>query len=310
MQIFWIKLNKLFYRDFLNEIKSDLVEPPSPLIRGNNLKQKIIFTPNPEILLNTLKDKEFKEILQKANYLTIDWIGIYIWLQIKENPLAPLSGGIWIIVSILLLPYHFFNLFFRRKYLYKKYWERICGSDLTKDLVEFANKDNIKITIIDPFFPKDKNKCKAQKNFISDLKKVFPKLDFDYFIYNHQNLENINHPENLEVLNLEKIINKISASNSKILFSTLWMKTQEKSVVEIMKKCLNIKVWLGIGSSFDYFTWFQKRAPKIFRVLGLEWLYRLITWPQKIKRLKRLYNAIFVFIWKVLTVKVKWKFYE
>jgi len=67
----------------------------------------------------------------------------------------------------------------------------------------------------------DKNKCKAQKKFISDLKNIFPKLDFDYFIYNHQNLENTNHPENLEVLSLEQIINKIKSSNSKILFSTL-----------------------------------------------------------------------------------------
>jgi exopolysaccharide biosynthesis WecB/TagA/CpsF family protein len=78
------------------------------------------------------------------------------------------------------------------------------------------------------------------------------------------------------------------------------MKAQEKSVVEVMEKCKNIKIWMWIGSSFDYFIGFQKRAPKFWRLLWLEWLYRLITWPQKLKRLKRLYNAIFVFIWKVL----------
>jgi exopolysaccharide biosynthesis WecB/TagA/CpsF family protein len=81
------------------------------------------------------------------------------------------------------------------------------------------------------------------------------------------------------------------------------MKKQEQSVIEIMKKCSNIKLWLGIGSSFDYFIWFQKRAPKFWRQLWLEWLYRLITGPKKLTRLKRLYSAIFVFTYKVIKEK-------
>ncbi len=273
MQIFWIKLNKLKYKDFLNNIKNNILYWK---------KSEIVFTPNPEILLNTLKDKEFKNILQKANYLTIDWIWIYIWLQILENKKN-------LLIEILLLPYYFFNLFFRKKYLYEKFWERVCGSDLTKDLVEFSSEKNIKITILDPYFPKDLKKCESQKTFKDDLQKVFPKLKFDYFIYKKEEKD--------------KIINQICQSDSKILFSTLWMKSQEKSVVEIMEKCPNIKLWLWVWSSFDYFIGFQKRAPKIIRYLGFEWLYRLITWPQKIKRIKRLYNAIFVFIWKVLVYK-------
>jgi len=31
------------------------------------------------------------------------------------------------------------------------------------------------------------------------------------------------------------------------------MKRQEESVIEIMNACSNIKIGLGIGSSFDYF---------------------------------------------------------
>jgi len=287
MQIFWIELSKLKYKDFLNNLKNHILHWED---------WKIVFTPNPEILLNTLKDKEFKEILQKADYLTIDWIWIYIWLQILENKRS-------IFIEILLLPYYFFNLFFRKKYLYKKYWERVCGSDLTKDLVEFVNEKGIKITIIDPFYPQDLKKCKSQKSFENDLRIKFPKLNFDYFIYNQNNLKNINHPEKLEVNFLEEIIKKIKNSDSKIIFSTLWMKSQEKSVLDIIEKCPNLKLWLWVGSSFDYFTWFQKRAPRIFRALWIEWLYRIITWPQKLKRIKRLYNAIFMFIWKVLITK-------
>jgi N-acetylglucosaminyldiphosphoundecaprenol N-acetyl-beta-D-mannosaminyltransferase len=266
MQIFWIKLDKLKYSEFLKELLK--LE-----------KQNIVFTPNPEILLKTKTDLEFKDLLNKATYLTPDGIGLYIAFQILDN-------NFWTFINILLLPYYFFNLFFRRSFLYKKYWDRICGSDLTKNIVLEAEKKWIKITIIDLYNPTDLKKVESQKIFLELISKKFPKLSFDYFIYN---------PEQKK-----EIIKQISKSDSKIIFSTLWMKKQEESIIEIMGKCTNIKLWLWIWSSFDYFIWFQKRAPKIFRSLWLEWLYRLITGPRKIDRLKRLYNAIFVFIFKIL----------
>ncbi len=269
MQIFWIKLDKLEYKNFLKEIT--IFE-----------KQNIVFTPNPEILIKTKKDNEFKKLLEKANYLTPDWIWLYIAFQILDNKFAK-------IINTLLIPYYFFNLFFRRKYLYNKYWDRICGSDLTKDIINIAIENNIKVTIIDLYNPTDSKKVESQKVFSKLLKQKFPKLNFDYFIY--------------DLSKKEEIIEQISNSGSKILFSTLWMKLQEQSVIEIVEKCKNIKLWLGIWSSFDYFIWFQKRAPKVFRSLGIEWLYRLLTGPKKIDRLKRLYNAIFVFIYEILISK-------
>jgi N-acetylglucosaminyldiphosphoundecaprenol N-acetyl-beta-D-mannosaminyltransferase len=72
-----------------------------------------------------------------------------------------------------------------------------------------------------------------------------------------------------------KIIKKIKSSEAKILFSTLGMKKQEKSVIEIMEQASNIKLGLGIGSSFDYLIGFQKRAPDFMVDAGFEWLYRI-----------------------------------
>ena len=266
MQIFWIKIDKLKYSELLKKITK--LE-----------KQTIVFTPNPEILLKAKVDKDFKKLLQKADYLTPDGIWLYIAFQILDNNYSKL-------INTILLPYYFFNLFFKRKDLYEKYWDRICWSDLTKGIILKAEKEWIKISIVDLYNPKDKNKVDSQKVFPKLLQNKFPKLQFDYYIYN---------PDNKN-----KIIKNISNSDSKILFSTLWMKKQEESVVEIMEKCSNIKLWMWIWSSFDYFIWFQKRAPKIYRKIGIEWLYRLITWPKKIDRIKRLYNAIFVFIFKVI----------
>jgi N-acetylglucosaminyldiphosphoundecaprenol N-acetyl-beta-D-mannosaminyltransferase len=63
----------------------------------------------------------------------------------------------------------------------------------------------------------------------------------------------------------------------------------------VMDQCPNIKIGLGVGSSFDYIIWFQKRAPKIFRSIGIEWLYRIFTSPGKIQRLARIYQAVIIF---------------
>lgn len=269
MQIFWIKLDNFKYNDFIGEITKFE-------------KQNIVFTPNPEILLKTKSDISFKELINKANFLTPDWIGLYLAFQIIDN-------NFWKFVNYILIPYFLFNLFFRRKFLYSKYWDRICWSDLTRDLVSFAEKNKIRVTILDLYNPGDTKKVESQKNFPRLIKEKFPNLDFDYFIYSPQEKENI--------------IKEIANSDSKILFSTLWMKRQEESIIEVMQTAKNIKLGLWIGSSFDYFIWFQKRAPKIWRMIGIEWLYRLLTGPRKIDRLKRLWNAIFVFSYEVVKGK-------
>ncbi len=269
MQIAWLEIQNIDYKSLFLEItKLD--------------KQNIVFTPNPEIIIESIKDKTFKENLKKANYLTSDGIWLYIAYQVLDNKYGK-------IINFLLYPYFFFNLFFRRKMLYKKYWERICWSDMTKDLVNWAEKNKKKISIIDLYNPNDIKKVQSQKKFRENFSKKYPKLDFDFYVYNTEKKE--------------EITNSIKNSNSSILFSTLGMKKQEKSIIEVMEKCENIKIWLWIWSSFDYMIWFQKRAPKLWRNLWIEWLYRLITWPQKINRLKRIFNAIFIFNYMILKRK-------
>jgi exopolysaccharide biosynthesis WecB/TagA/CpsF family protein len=193
------------------------------------------------------------------------------------------------VLRALKTPFYFFNLFFNKQKLYEKYGDRICWSDITKDLLYYCETQQISITIVDLYIPTDLNKVASQEIFTEKLSKTFPELKFDYIIYN---------PENKT-----EILEQIKNSNSKVLFSTLWMKRQEQSVIEIMEYCNNIKLGLWIGSSFDYFTGFQKRSPQIFSTLWVEWFYRIFTWPQKIKRLKRVYNAIFVFLYQVLKQK-------
>lgn len=280
MKIFELDIPKLKYSDLLEEITSFL-KTSEDSVRG-----KSIFTPNPEICLATLGDREFLEILQSADYLTSDGIGLYLGYQISEN-----SYGSFL--NILLFPYFLFNVTFRKKYLYEKYGDRICWSDLTSDLVEYSEKNNIRIAVIDPYFPEDQKKVISQAYFITRMKAKFPNLKLDFYILKPEERKNI--------------LEQIRTSDAQILFSTLGMKTQEISVLDVLDSCPNIKLWLGVGSSFDYFTGFQKRAPKIWRDIGLEWLYRIFTSPNKFKRLQRIYCAVVAFPLKVLFDRISKK---
>ena len=56
---------------------------------------------------------------------------------------------------------------------------------------------------------------------------------------------------------------------------------------------------MGVGGSFDIFAGNLKRAPKWMIKLGLEWLYRVLNEPFRIKRL----GVIPKFLWKVLKEK-------
>lgn len=239
-----------------------------------------IFTPNPEIMLRVKDDEDFKKTLEKATYLTSDWIWLFIWYEILASRLPKL-------INTGLVPFYIARLIFDSKYYYRKFWDRICGSDLTKDLLKYYNLNCGKVAIIDPYFPNDKKKVESQKTCIEKLNKIYPNIDFKLHI--------LSKPK-------EEIRNEIAEDKPDLLLVTTGMKSQEEMVNYIMEEA-DVKTWLWIGSSIDYLIWFQKRAPKVFSTLWIEWLYRLITGPQKLKRLNRIYQAIVIFLLKIIISK-------
>ena len=82
-----------------------------------------------------------------------------------------------------------------------------------------------------------------------------------------------------EMLIIDDIIDK----KPDILLVGLGSPKQEKWIAK-NKKRLPAKLLIGVGGSFDVMSGKLGRAPKIFQKLGLEWLYRLIRQPSRIKR--------------------------
>lgn len=82
----------------------------------------------------------------------------------------------------------------------------------------------------------------------------------------------------------ERLIRDIQTSGAKILFVALGSPKQELWIERNMSRLPNVQVFQGVGGSFDVFSGTVKRAPKMFRKTGTEWLYRLMTDPSRIKR--------------------------
>ena len=97
----------------------------------------------------------------------------------------------------------------------------------------------------------------------------------------------------------DKVFREISKLNPDIILVALGIPIQEKLIYKHLNE-FNKGIFVGVGGSFDVISGHKKRAPKIFVKLNLEWLYRIICEP---KRIKRFYNNNVKFLLKVRKIK-------
>lgn len=94
----------------------------------------------------------------------------------------------------------------------------------------------------------------------------------------------------------EEIILKINKSNSDILWVGLGLLKQERWIAEF-KDNLNVPWLIGVGAAFDFHAGTIKRAPRFYREIGLEWLYRVVFEPRMLKRNLISLKLVLMIIW-------------
>jgi N-acetylglucosaminyldiphosphoundecaprenol N-acetyl-beta-D-mannosaminyltransferase len=80
-----------------------------------------------------------------------------------------------------------------------------------------------------------------------------------------------------------------------LLFVAMGIPRQEKWISENLKE-LGVPVCIGVGGTFDVISGRVKRAPEWMQRRGLEWVYRLVSDPKKIKKVMTLP----IFAWMVI----------
>jgi N-acetylglucosaminyldiphosphoundecaprenol N-acetyl-beta-D-mannosaminyltransferase len=80
------------------------------------------------------------------------------------------------------------------------------------------------------------------------------------------------------------VIERINSSKADLLFVAMGSPKQEYWISEHRDE-INAAFCMGVGGSFDVASGTIRRAPRIFRQTGTEWIFQLVTEPHK--RLKR-----------------------
>lgn len=156
---------------------------------------------------------------------------------------------------------------------------RIPGIDFAKKLLVEASSSGIPVAIIGA-------KQDVVENAVRNLQQEINGLNIVYY---HDGYFN----------NSEVIYNDIKVKAPKLILVALGSPKQEEFIYKA-KSILNSCLMIGIGGSLDVWSGNLKRAPKIFQILGLEWLYRTICQPS---RLKRIFPTLPLFLIKVLQHK-------
>ena len=69
---------------------------------------------------------------------------------------------------------------------------------------------------------------------------------------------------------------------------------QERFMAEYIHK-LTTKVMVGVGAAFDIHAGYTKDTPKFFKIIGMQWFYRLCQEPKRLWRRYLYNNPAFVY---------------
>lgn len=91
---------------------------------------------------------------------------------------------------------------------------------------------------------------------------------------------------------MPELVGRINACGAKLVFVALGSPRQERWMQRYMPQ-LEARVFQGVGGTFDVLAGAVRRAPLAFRALHLEWLYRLLSDPRRLRRQRALPRFMF-----------------
>lgn len=215
-----------------------------------------IVTPNIEFIMKAQKDAEFKRILNKADLCIPDSARIGWAARVLEE--KSLSKRLLLLPFCLLPRFRSFNL--------KTSFPVTTGIDLIYFLCEAFSKKGFTVGFLG-------GKGEVAKKASERLKKLYPGL----------RVIMAEGGGDVDLDGIEVRSGKWEVGNIDLLLIAFGGGKQEKWIAQNLPH-LPVKVMMGVGGAFDYISGSVPRAPLFLRKLGLEWLFRLILQPWRIKR--------------------------
>jgi len=168
------------------------------------------------------------------------------------------------------------------KMLHRVAMSRVPGADLMPELCRLATESGHRVFL---FGAKEEVNAAAARN----LQEMLPTLRIAGRAHGYWPKDKA-----------DDLVDQINGSGADILFVALGSPRQERWIAENQSK-LTVRVIQGVGGTFDVISGVVKRAPEFWQRIHLEWFYRLLSDPRRIKR-QAVYPA---FVLKVLADKIR-----
>lgn len=151
--------------------------------------------------------------------------------------------------------------------------ERVTGFDTSMKLLDIANKNAYSLFLLG-------GKDGVAKGAAERINGDYPNIRIAGFHHGYFKGSHLGLKGEAEE---ERIIEDINKSNPDIIFVGFGFPKQELWI-HTNKDRVKGRVIIGNGGVMDILAGNSKRAPEIFIKLGLEWFYRLVQDPSRIKR--------------------------
>lgn len=237
-------------------------------------KGRQIVTPNPEMLLEAEKNALFQSVLSSSWMSIPDGIGI-LWASRMPSGCAHPSRifrfvkGIFSLCALMFFPRAFLTVF----------PERISGVDFMESLAALASQEGFSIFLLG-----------AREGVAERVQRIFearyPRLRIAGAWSGSPHEDDF-----------APIQARICETQPDLLFVAFGSPQQELWIARHLRELPSVKIAMGVGGAFDFIAGVRKRAPASMQKFGLEWLFRLLQEPS---RIKRIWNATVRFPLRVM----------
>ncbi len=258
---------------------------------GRNRKFSIV-TPNPEIILAAQRDKNLADAINKASLAIPDGNGLsqaarFLSLPAPRNILfrAPVCflQGLWVGLATFLA----------RSWV-QEALPTIKGRKLFMELIKLANKKGWRVF----FLGGEKGEAKGAGE---KLRRSFKRVRIAYSQGPMLNADA--RPKKEEDKDIERnVLREINEFKPDVLFVGFGASKQEKWLMKWLAS-LDVGGGMVVGGTFRYFSGDAKLPPTWMEEFGLEWAWRLITEPWRVKRVLTAFPVfpLRVFLYKLNT---------
>ena len=238
-------------------------------LAGENARTYVV-KPYSEFMPRAHRDERIRDILNGATMRLADGAGV-LW---AANYLSLPGGGLR---AILQLPLSLASLMFRPSALRRPLPEAMAGVDFTWKMLRALAGSGRSVYLLGGTAEESAGAAQSIGERLPSLTIVGA------------------HDGYFRSADREAVIKAIHAASPDVLLVAMGFPRQEGWIAANLPR-LNVRVAVAEGGSFSFISGAARRAPRWMRRAGLEWLFRLVRQPSRLRR----QLSLPVFVWLVL----------